>query len=79
MQLKGPDDGTMSLQLAAAQERHPASGKVVKLIAPEKRGTSPSELVKLISSKVNPGKVRNNTSNTDVAPWCCKRYGLGWD
>ena len=78
--MKGPDDGTMSLQLAGAEERHPAkSGKVVKLIAPEKRGTSPSELVKLISSKVNPGKVRNNTSNTDVAPWCCKWIGLGWD
>ena len=54
VQLKGPaDDSAMSLQLAAIQER-----KVVKLIAPKKRNTSPSELVKLITSKVNPGKVR---------------------
>jgi len=53
VQLKGPaDDSAMSLQLAAIQER-----KVVKLIAPKKRDTSPSELVKLITSKVNPGKI----------------------
>ena len=46
----------MSLQLAAAgKERSP--NKVVELIAPKK--TPPSELLKLISSKVNPGKVRH--------------------
>jgi len=58
VQLKGPaDDSAMSLQLAAIQER-----KVVKLIAPKKRDTSPSELVKLITSKVNPGKVLKTVS-----------------
>ena len=58
VQLKSPGDSAMSLQLAAAaQERTTTtSNKVVQLIAPQK--THPSQLLKLISSKVNPGKVR---------------------
>lgn len=57
VQLKGPEDSAMSLQLAAVRERSFTPNNVEKLIAPKNRDTSPSELVKLISSKINPGKI----------------------